>query len=188
MYWLLLCNPNKWFVEGDDLNRFVNKILALLGEKGDYETELWKLNKRMKMDEKIDDGDLGVIKVGRETRRKKMITFYNVPPLESGIYGIFKFVSTSYDVNNPQIHTDPISGEKIPQISPLLWKNEIGEIFGKIKVIDNFFSKNKIISKDESIRIMGETLFNYCGARDIPEQTFKQIQEYLGICLNKTII
>ncbi len=182
MKWLLLCNPNKWFGEGDDLNRFVNKILASLGEKGDYETELWKLNisPSMKMDKKIKDGDLGVIKVGVDTRSKKMRTYDNddIKPLESGLYGIFKFVSTSYDIDKPQKWSDPITKEKYDQLNELLWRNGVNEIFGRIKVIDNFYSKDKIISKNESIKIMGENLFNSPGSRDMPEQIFIQIQEY----------
>jgi hypothetical protein len=66
MKWLLICNPRKWFEENSPDNIEVNKLLSMLGNsQTDYETELWRLNTSlsMKMDEKIEDNDFGIIKV-----------------------------------------------------------------------------------------------------------------------------
>ena len=57
----------------------------------------------------------------------------------------------------------------------MLWKNEFGNIFGKVKVIDNFFKKDEIISREEAIKIMGKNLFDSHGARDIPENIYTKI-------------
>lgn len=179
-YWMLISNPNKWFGENAIENKNVNEILSILGDETDvYEFELWKLNTSpsMKMDQKIKEHDEGILKIGNDNRSSLIID--KIPKLKSGIYGVFKFVSTPYNSKNPKKHIDPTNKEEFSQISSMLWTNEAGEIFGKIKVIDNFFSKNKIILKADAIeQMLSKNLFESHGSREIPKKVYEKIVNY----------
>jgi len=147
----MLCNPNKWFAYKDINNAKVNELLYNLDEFA------WTTG-RNKFDD-IKNGDLGIIKVGNDSRSQNCRTINNVvmPKLEAGIYAIIEFISKDGSV----LHQDI---------------NGINRVH--FKVINNLFKNNNIINKNDTKKLLKNN-FNSFSSKKISEDIFYNIENFL---------
>ena len=145
-YWMLTCNPNKWFGEKNPENANVNNILKYL------ETYAWDIGK---VSLEIKDGDKGIIKISGDSRIKKDRTINKelFDKLDPGIYAEIEFVENDGKV---------------------VFVDDKGVNRANIRVLDNLFNKDKIIDKEKSIKILGK-LFNSYTSKEIKKDMFVNI-------------
>ena len=151
-YWLILCNPNKWFDEGSSKNAEVNNLLYNL------EYENWRVSERYFKNAKA--GDKGIIKVGKDSRSKKSRTLGNgtiVDYLNAGIYAFFEIVEddrkrvTFHDDNNFRVN---------------------------LKVYNNLMEKSIIIGEEDSKRLLGEK-YNAQSSVKLDKDLFINIEKFI---------
>jgi len=148
-YWMLIINSLKW---GDGEKPFkVNQLLYDLDEVS------WTINKNTDLTHRMKKGHKGIIKVskdnrGLEDRRDEDGNIVDV--LVSGIYGFFEVVED--------------------EDGDCTYELENGQWLVNIKVIDNFYRKNKIVDKEEAIKYLGNVFYS------IPSREITK-KSYLGI-------
>jgi len=148
-YWMLIINSLKW---GDGEKPFkVNQLLYDLDEVS------WTINKNTDITHRMKKGHKGIIKVskdnrGLEDRRDEDGNIVDV--LVSGIYGFFEVVED--------------------EDGDCTYELENGQWLVNIKVIDNFYRKNKIVDKEEAIKYLGNVFYS------IPSREITK-KSYLGI-------
>jgi len=145
-YWMITCNPNKWFGEKNPENANVNNILKYL------ETYSWDIGK-VNLD--IQNGDKGIIKISGDGRIKKDRTINKelFDKLEPGIYAEIEFVEKDGKV---------------------VFVDDKGVNRANIRVLNNLFNTDKIIDKEKSIKILGK-LFNSYKSKEITKDMFVNI-------------
>jgi len=150
-YWMLLCNPNKWFGDKSIQNAVVNGILLNLDEYA------WTTGRNSFDD--IKDGDLGIIKVGNDNRSKACRTIGDKveDKLDAGIYAIVKFIMK----NNTILHKDSNGAKRV-----------------HLKVIRNLYKENNIIDKTNTQRLL-QNNFKSFSSKKISEDIFLDIENYL---------
>jgi len=146
-YWMMLCNPDKWFGVKVVANAKVNSILYNL------DTFAWTTGKRSFKEMKA--GDLGIIKVGNDHRNKACRTIDDelVDKLEAGIYTIVEFIEKDGQV----LHYD---------------KNGIERVH--FKVIKNLFKENSIIDKLNTEKLLGKYYKSFSSTM-ITKEIFERI-------------
>jgi len=155
-YWMLISNPKLW---GDTEEFKVNELLYNLN---DNNIELWKINDKTSMDKAMRVGDLGIIKVSDDKRIKSSRLDDNgeeVPLLEAGIYAIFEVVKDEDEDTT--------------------WESEYGKFYVNIKVINNLFANGKNISKENSIKLLGENLYKSIPSTKIDKSIFDKVISYI---------
>jgi|GEM_PF-3682940 len=152
-YWMLISNPEKW---GDGTQEYeVNDLLFNLKK------DSWKVNSQIEMHLKMREGDLGIIKASEDRRSQKQRINHKgetVKVLTPGIYAIFQIVKDS-------------DGDVVR-------KSNDGEWFVNIKIIENFFAKNNIIPKEEAIELLGKSIYENQGNREIDKELYDKIVAY----------
>lgn len=152
-YWMLISNPLKW---GEIPEHMFNETIYNLNEN---EIVSWTINKNTDISLQMKEGELGIIKVSEDKRTIAQRTDKNgnvVSLIEAGIYAIFEIVK---------------NGE-----GDVTFKDKDGEYLVNVRVIDNFYSKNKQISKEKSIEILGENIFKSLSSRKIDKRQFDMIE------------
>ena len=155
-YWMLISNPKLW---GDTEEFKVNELLYNLN---DNNIEPWKINDKTSMDKAMRVGDLGIIKVSDDKRIKSSRLDDNgeeVPLLEAGIYAIFEVVKDEDEDTT--------------------WESEYGKFYVNIKVINNLFANGKNISKENSIKLLGENLYKSIPSTKIDKSIFDKVISYI---------
>jgi hypothetical protein len=155
-YWMLISNPRLW---GDTEEFEVNELLYNLN---DNNIQYWKINDRTSMDKAMRVGDLGIIKVSDDKRTKSSRLDDNgeeVPLLEAGIYAIFEVVKDKDEDTT--------------------WESEYGNFYVNIKVINNLFANGKNISKENSIKLLGENLYKSIPSTKIDKSIFDKVISYI---------
>lgn len=156
-YWMLISNPSIW---GDATEKYeVNQLLFNLNNET---IEVWKINHNTSMELQMKAGELGIIKVSDDKRTKAERTNDDgeiLPLLDSGIYGIFEVVEdedgdSTYLANN-------------------------GDWYVNIRVIDNFYAKDKNISKEISRELLGDNVYNSIPSRKIDKKIFENVVAYM---------
>jgi len=152
-YWMLLCNPNKWFGDKSTKNAEVNGILYDLVEFD------WTTGRNSFVD--IKEGDLGIIKVGNDHRSKACRTIGNdtVDILDAGIYAIVEFINNE---NGTVLHKDANGTPRV-----------------HFKVLRNLYKENEIIDKDNTQRLLlGD--FKSFSSKKISEDIFLNIDAFIN--------
>jgi hypothetical protein len=153
-YWMLITNTSKW---NSGYNQFeVNDNLLNL------DLESWRINKKTDMELQMKKGDLGIIKVSEDGRSKINRTTDNgevMPILNAGIYSIFEIVEDE-------------DGE-------VTRKSTDGDFYVNIKVINNLFANDKNISKENSIKLLGENLYKSIPSTKIDKSIFDKVIKYI---------
>ena len=98
-------------------------------------------------------GMQGIIKVSRDDRPQYFLDEYGVEKLQSGIYATFDVTNFSPDKKDGRVN---------------------------IRVIDNFFQKNKIIDKEKSKEILGDNKFSAMSQGYIDSDTYKLVYEAIN--------
>lgn len=153
-YWILLCNPDKWFGENDQQNAQVNSVLFNLTN------ETWRVGKKQFSKAKV--GDCGIIKVGEDTRPLKRRTSLNggiVNQLEPGIYAIFEIVA----------------GPK----GEALWIDEDEQYRIKIEIKRNLYREGKIINKQDSQKLLGNK-YSAFASESLSKEIYDKVQLFLN--------
>jgi len=152
-YWMLICNPLDWG-EGEE-PYLVNELLYNLDEVS------WTINKHTDITHKMKEGHRGIIKVSKDNRTKEERCDEKgvvVEKLTSGIYAIFEVIQD--------------------EDGDCTYETKNDEWFVNIKVIDNLYRKNKIISKEKSIEFLTENIFFSRPSREISKVSYEKIIEY----------
>ena len=151
-YWMLLCNPSKWFEECSESAK-VNEILFNLEEYA------WTTGKSLFKG--VSKGDLGIIKVGNDTRSKACRTVDGelVEKLEAGIYAIVEFIEKDGTV----LHHD---------------ENKIRRVH--FRVIKNLYKDDCIIKKKDTEMLLQNNFKSFSSKR-IPQDIFSDIETFLGV-------
>jgi hypothetical protein len=152
-YWMMLCNPNKWFGEKSLKNAEVNDILLNLTQ---YD---WTTGKNIFTD--VQDGDLGIIKVGNDNRSKLCRTLDGKvkEKLEAGIYAIIEFKKNQ---DGLILHEDENSVKRV-----------------HFRVVKNLYKENIIINKSNTKMLLSKDYMSF-SSKKIPENTFQNIEEFLN--------
>ena len=164
-YWIILCNPLTWY-EGTNLYE-VNDLLKEVNKKLDK--EFWKINGKTVYPQ-IKVGDRGIIKVGEDKRKLKDRIDENgeiVDKLNAGIYATFEVIKDE----ERKSHKKQVEKES----------------FVCIRVIDNFFKKNKIINKDKAIELLGKTTFQTKSSKKIEKFLYTKIKNEFYSSQNSNI-
>ncbi len=150
-YWMMLCNPNKWFGNKNNKNAKVNDILFNLTEYS------WTTGRNSFSD--IKEGDLGIIKVGNDHRSIACRTLNDevVDKLAAGIYAIIEFI----EIDKTVLHND---------------ENGISRVH--FKVIRNLYKDEKIINKYNT-EILLKNNFKSFSSKKIPDEIFISINEFI---------
>ena len=150
-YWMMLCNPDKWFGLKVTENAKVNSLLL------DLETYAWTTGK--KSFKEIKAGDLGIIKVGNDHRSKACRSISNIveDKLDAGIYTIIEFMEQDGTV----LHYD---------------KEGIRRVH--FKVVKNLFKENSIIDKSNSEALLGKYYKSFSSTM-IPKEIFEKIENHI---------
>jgi hypothetical protein len=157
-HWMLICNPATWGHEDGDF--IVNELLKDLHNNEDG--EWWKINDKTNMELKMKVGHKGIIKVSDDSRSQDLRTDEDdriVPILESGIYGVFEII-------------EDFEGDFVVE-------NEYGEHFVHIKMIDNYFDQGINISKEESRKLISESIYNSQSSRELDKNLFDRVIKYI---------
>jgi len=151
-YWMMLCNPNKWFGDKSVKNAQVNDILYNLVEYA------WTTGRNIFDD--IKDGDLGIIKVGNDNRSKLCRTVGDElkAKLEAGIYAIVEFKEKDGKI----LHKDSDGIKRV-----------------HLKVVRNLYKEGNIIAKNDTKRLLGSDFMSF-SSKKIPSSTFKNIEQFLS--------
>ena len=151
-YWMMLCNPNKWFGDKSIQNAQVNEILYNLTEYP------WTTGRNIFDD--IKDGDLGIIKVGNDNRSKICRTIGDEikEKLNAGIYAIVEFKEKNCEI----LHKDSDGIKRV-----------------HLKVVRNLYQEGKIITKDDTKQLLGSDFMSF-SSKKIPSATFKNIEQFLS--------
>lgn len=149
----MLCNPNKWFGERSLKNAEVNDMLLNLTK---YD---WTTGKNNFSD--VQDGDLGIIKVGNDNRSKLCRTLDGKvqEKLKAGIYAIIEF--------------------KKNQDGLVLHEDENGVKRVHFRVIKNLYKENCIIDKANTKTLLAKDFMSF-SSKKIPKSTFENIEEFLS--------
>lgn len=144
------------------------KILRLICNPNTHfnkKTDSYKVNELLKSSEpivwktpKLKDikiGMIGILRVGEDKRTKSLLSKYSTPKLETGIYAIIEVIE-------------------------ILENNNI-----KIQIINNFFIENRIISKEEALKIDKKLFVRSQGYFD--EKTFNKLKKHAPISYIKDI-
>ena len=148
-YWLMLCNPDKWYGDKAIQNREVNNILSHIKEYP------WTIGKNTKSFKNIKVGDFGIIKVGNDNRSVENRTLRNrvVDKLEPGIYAILEVVEKKGSV----FYIDKNFNTRV-----------------NFKVVNNLFKNGKIIDKDKTKKLL-ENYFNSYSSCEITEEVYSKV-------------
>jgi len=152
-YWMLITNPSKWG-EGEEPFK-VNQLLYDLDEVS------WTINKNTDITHQMKKGHKGIIKVSQDNRSRndKCDDEGNtVDELVSGIYGIFEVVEDE-------------DGDSTYEL-------EDGNWLVNIKMINNFYEKDKIVYKDDAIKYLGKDIFFSIPSRKISEKSYLEIIDF----------
>jgi len=151
-YWMMLCNPNKWFGDKSIQNAQVNDMLYNLTEYP------WTTGRNIFDD--IKDGDLGIIKVGNDNRSKICRTIGDTvkEKLDAGIYAIIEFKEKDGEI----LHKDSDAIKRV-----------------HLRVIRNLYKEDNIISKDDTKTLLGSDFMSF-SSKKIPFATFKNIEQFLN--------
>ena len=141
-YWLMICNPNKWFGEGVSQNAEVNLILRNL------ETYDWTTGRNdFRM---IAAGDKGLLKLGKDHRTIANRTLDSgeiVDKLEGGIYAVVEF-----EEENGSIFSIDDNGEERVHF----------------RVIDNLYSTDMIVNTEMATVALGNNMKSW-NSKEITE-------------------
>ena len=147
-YWLLICNPNKWFGENVTQNAEVNQILR------DLESYDWTTGRNNFSE--ITAGDKGIIKLGKDHRSKNNRTLPSgeiVDKLKSGIYAIVEFE----EVNGNVLSIDGNGKER-----------------AHFRVLNNLFHNNTIVSTEIAITALGNSMKSW-NSKEILEEEYNDL-------------
>jgi len=151
-YWMMLCKPNKWFGDKSIQNAQVNDILYNLTEYP------WTTGRNIFDD--IQDGDLGIIKVGNDNRSKLCRTIGDElkAKLDAGIYAIVEFK----EKNGKILHEDNSGIKRV-----------------HLRVVRNLYKEGNIIAKDDTKKLLGSNFMSF-SSKKISSSTFKNIEQFLS--------
>jgi len=155
-YWMLISNPSAWYDEKGDF--IVNKRLYELDEN---KIQHWKIDGTKDITEQMKEGEKGILKVSDDKRTEDERADEEgniVDKLNAGIYGIFTIVKD--------------------EDGDCIYEDEDGYWFVNIKVINNFYSKGKMILKNDAIELLGNKVYSRMGSGEIDENIYERILEY----------
>lgn len=162
-YWMLICNPKLWG-EGTsehEVNDLLIELPNINDKDSDYES--WKINANTSMELQMKEGQRGILKVSDDKRSKYDRTDEDgnlVDTLEAGIYGIFEIVK---DENGK-----------------CTFKDEYGDWFVNIKMVENFYHDGINIPKDISRDLLGESVYNSIPSRKIDKVLFDNVINHIA--------